>query len=178
MLRRLISAFSWRILSIPIFLKILGIGFLTAVLFSAITLLQTRASTSQIFYQLLEQRTLSMGRSLADTIERPASTGDFFSVMEHLQQAQKTFPEIRYIIVRNQEGKVVASTFGQKVPADLVIKRATLVNVYSRELCPKTSIFIKGSRIASVGEYEPLVGPQTVVIRKGKGTLAALGSAE
>ena len=51
-----------------------------------------------------------------------------------------------------------------KVPADLVIKRATLVNVYSRELCPKTSISVKGSRIASVGEYEPLVGPQTVVM--------------
>jgi signal transduction histidine kinase len=61
-----------------------------------------------------------MGRSLADTIERPASTGDFFSVREHLQEAQKTFPEIRYIIVRNQEGKVIASTFGQNVPADLV----------------------------------------------------------
>jgi len=51
-----------------------------------------------------------------------------------------------------------------KVPADLVIKGATLVNVYSRELCPKTSISVKGSRIASVGDYEPLVGPQTAVI--------------
>jgi signal transduction histidine kinase len=120
MLRRLIAAFSWRILSIPIFHKILGIGFLTAILFGAITLLTIRASTSQILYQLLEQRTLSMGRSLADTIERSASTGDFFSVMEHLQEARKTFPEIRYIIVRNQDGKVVASTFGQNVPVDLV----------------------------------------------------------
>jgi len=51
-----------------------------------------------------------------------------------------------------------------KVPADLVIKSATLVNVYSRELCPKTSISVKGSRIASVDEYEPLIGPQTAVI--------------
>jgi adenine deaminase len=51
-----------------------------------------------------------------------------------------------------------------KVPPDLVIKRATLVNVYSRELCPKTSISVKGSRIASVGDYEPSIGPQTVVI--------------
>lgn len=120
MFRRLMSAFSWRMLSIPIFLKILGIGFLTAVLFAAITLLQTRASASQILYQLLEQRTLSMGRSLADTIERPASTGNFFSVMEHLQTARNTFPEIRYIIVRNPEGKVVASTFGKNIPADLI----------------------------------------------------------
>lgn len=51
-----------------------------------------------------------------------------------------------------------------KAPADLVIKGATLVNVYSRELCPKTTISVKGSRIASVGNFEPLVGPQTVAI--------------
>ncbi len=120
MLRRLLSAFSWRVLSIPIFLKILGIGFLTAILFGAVTLLQTLASTSQILYQLFEQRTFSMGQSLADTIERPASTGDYFSVMEHLQEARKTFPEIRYIIFRDQDGKIVASTFKKNVPADLV----------------------------------------------------------
>ncbi len=51
-----------------------------------------------------------------------------------------------------------------KTPADLVIRGATLVNVYSRELCPNTTISVKGSRVASVGDYEPLVGPRTVVV--------------
>jgi signal transduction histidine kinase len=120
MIRKLISALQWRILSFPIFLKILGIGFLTAVLFGAVTLVQTRSSTSKILYQLLEQRTLSMGRTLTDAIERPASTGDYFAVVRHLQDAQKTFPEIRYIIVRNQGGKIVATTFENSVPPDLV----------------------------------------------------------
>jgi signal transduction histidine kinase len=120
MFRRLISAFSWRVLSTPIFLKIVGIGFMTAIMFGAVTLLQGRVSTAHILYQLLEQRTLSMGRSLADTIARPASVGDFFSVTEHLRAARKTFPEIRYIIVRNQDGKVMASTFEKSVPPDLL----------------------------------------------------------
>ena len=110
----------WRILSFPIFLKILGIGFLTAVLFGAITLLETRSSTSQILYQLLEQRTLSMGRSLADTIGRPASTGDYYAIRRHLQEAQKTFPEIRYIVVRNPDDKIVATTFENRIPPDLL----------------------------------------------------------
>jgi signal transduction histidine kinase len=120
MIRRLIAAFSWRILSIPIFLKILGIGFLTALLFGSVTLLQTRSSVSQILYQLLEQRTLSMGRALADAIQDQASTGNFFAVMRHLQEAKKTFPEIRYIIVRNRDGKIEASTFENGVPDDLL----------------------------------------------------------
>src|SRR5512143_3272564 len=113
MFRRLISAFSWRVLSTPIFLKIVGIGFMTAIMFGAVTLLQSRVITAQILYQLLEQRTLSMGRSLADTIARPASIGDFYSVMQHLEEAKQSFPEMRYIIVRDHNGKVVASTFGQ-----------------------------------------------------------------
>jgi signal transduction histidine kinase len=119
MIRRLVSAFSWRVLSFPIFFKIVGIGFFSAILFGTVTLLQTRASTSQILYQLLEQRTLSMGQVLADTIGRPASTENYFSVMEHLQGARKTFPELRYAIVRDPNGKIVASTFGHNVPADL-----------------------------------------------------------
>jgi len=117
--RTLVSAFKWRILSFPIFLKVLGIGFLTAILFGAVTLLQTRSTTSQILYQLLEQRTISMGRSLADTIGRPASIGDFYSIRRSLQDAQKAFPEIRYIIVRDEYGKIIATTFENGVPPDL-----------------------------------------------------------
>lgn len=51
-----------------------------------------------------------------------------------------------------------------KAPADLVIRGVTLVNVYSRELCPRTTIAVKGSRIASVGDLEPSIGASTVVI--------------
>jgi adenine deaminase len=51
-----------------------------------------------------------------------------------------------------------------KAPADLVIRGATLVNVYSRELCSRTTIAVKGSRIASVGDLEPSIAASTVVI--------------
>jgi hypothetical protein len=97
---------------------------MTAIMFGAVTLLQGRVSTAQILYQLLEQRTLSMGRSLADTIARPASVGDFFSVTEHLREARNTFPEIRYIIVRSQDGKVMASTFEKRSPRSVEIRYA------------------------------------------------------
>jgi len=55
-----------------------------------------------------------------------------------------------------------------KAPADLVIRGATLVNVYSREYRPRTTIVVKGARIAAVGDYEPLVGPKSVVIEAGQ----------
>ena len=120
MFRELASSIRWRILSFPIFLKIVGIGIITALLFGAVTLLQTRATTSEILYQLLEQKTIAVGRSLADAIERPASTEDYYSIRRSLKEAQKSFPEIRYIIVRNHDKKIIASTFDQGVPPDLV----------------------------------------------------------
>jgi len=120
MFRALASSVRWRILSFPIFLKIVGIGIITALLFGSVTLLQTRATTSEILYQLLEQKTIAMGRSLADTIARPASTEDYYSISRHLKEAQKSFPEIRYIIVRNHDRKIVASTFEHGVPPDLM----------------------------------------------------------
>jgi adenine deaminase len=51
-----------------------------------------------------------------------------------------------------------------RAPADLVIKGATLVNVYSRECCPKTTIAVKGAKIAAVGDYESSAGSEPVVI--------------
>ena len=53
MLRALASSIKWRILSFPIFLKIVGIGIITAILFGTVTLLQTRSTTSEILYELL-----------------------------------------------------------------------------------------------------------------------------
>jgi signal transduction histidine kinase len=120
MLRTLASSIRWRILSFPIFLKIVGIGIITALLFGGVTLLQTRTTTSEILYQLLEQKTIAMGRSLADTIARPASTEDYYSIRGHLKEAQKSFPEIRYIIVRNHDMKIISSTFDQGIPPDLM----------------------------------------------------------
>jgi signal transduction histidine kinase len=120
MFKKLLASIRWRILSFPIFLKIVGIGVITAALFGAVTLLQTRFTTSEILYQLLEQKTIAIGRSLADTIERPATTGDYYSVRRHLKEAQKSFPEIRYIIVRNHNKRIIASTFDNAVPSDLL----------------------------------------------------------
>jgi signal transduction histidine kinase len=161
MFGRRISNFKWRILSIPIFFKILGIGFLTAVLFGAVILVQTRSSSSNILYQLLEQRAVSMSRSLADTIERPVSTGDFFSIMSHLQAARKTFPEIRYILVRDQDKKIIASTFENGVPPDLL-------KITSPPHTPGSPVMIFGSSEGLIFDvFSPISGGHLGTIEVG-----------
>ncbi|MBM4050849.1 MAG: HAMP domain-containing protein, partial [Planctomycetes bacterium] len=92
---------------------------LVAVLFGGVTLVLTRASMSGILYQLLEERALSTAHSLSTHLQGPMSTGDWFSVKQKLYASRKTFPDVRYIIVRDRAGRVVASTFLQGVPPDL-----------------------------------------------------------
>jgi len=62
------------------------------------------------------------------------------------------------------KGTEVIDVALHRAPADLVIRNCTLVNVYSRELVPNTTIAVKGSRIAYVGDLEPQVGSCTVVV--------------
>lgn len=119
MFRTLVSTIVWRVRSIPIFFKILGIGFLVAILFGGVTLFQTRASASEVFYELLKRTSLSTALMLAESVETPTSTGDLPTVMRHIREAKEAFPDIRYVIVRNREGHIVASTFEGGIPPDL-----------------------------------------------------------
>ncbi|MBM4044904.1 MAG: hypothetical protein FJ279_07310, partial [Planctomycetes bacterium] len=73
-LARARSAVSFHLLSVPIFVKVIGIGALVAALFGGVTLVLTRASMSGILYQLLEERALSTAHSLSTHLRGPMST--------------------------------------------------------------------------------------------------------
>lgn len=108
-----------RVLSVPIYIKVLGIGALVATLFGGVLILQTRGSLSRVLYQMLREATLSSARSLAADLERPMLTGDMFSVKRKLQATMGMAAQVRYIVVRDQDGRVAAHTFEEAVPADL-----------------------------------------------------------
>lgn len=116
MLRRPLSSFVWRLRSIPIFFKILGIGALVAMLFGSVTLYQTQVGASRFLYGLLEQASLSTAHMLVDTIEAHRTPADLATIVDHLREVRKAFPEIRYILVLDFNGGVVASTFVEGFP--------------------------------------------------------------
>ncbi len=121
--------------------------------------LQTRATTSEILYQLLEQKTIAVGRSLADTIERSASTGDYYSIRRHLKEAQKSFPEIRYIIVRNHDEKIVASTFDKwrAAGSDEIIFTAMPASMHKLRPLAAMKAIIMDIRLPIAGGYAGFV---------------------
>jgi signal transduction histidine kinase len=109
----------WRIMSAPLFVKIMGIGVLVAAVFGSVTLLQIRGTISRALQQMQEQRARSMARTLAADLERPMSTRDLFTVHQKLNRTKKMFPDVRYVVVRDNHGKIVGHTFEKAVPGDL-----------------------------------------------------------
>lgn len=111
---------SRRLLSIPIFWKVLGIGVLVAALFGTVTLWQTHTMTSRILQRDLGQHTLQVARSLSLELERPLLTDDALAIQGELNQYLKMFPETRYIIIRDSDGKIAGHSFAKGVPESLL----------------------------------------------------------
>jgi adenine deaminase len=64
-----------------------------------------------------------------------------------------------------EEIKVLMAAAMGKVPADLLVQHANLVNVYTGEVLPDTTVCVKGKWIAHVGKEVPaVIGAETAVI--------------
>jgi signal transduction histidine kinase len=113
------SRVRWWLLSIPISVKVLGIGILVAAIFGTITLFSTTRAMSQSLYRFLEDRTRDSSAWLAVSMERPMTTGDLATVQRKITQVADASVDVRYIIVRDRAGQILAHTFTRAVPEDL-----------------------------------------------------------
>ena len=111
--------FSW-LFSVPILLKIMGTGMIVAFIFGSVALYQPRASLSRTLYRILEERTISMSMLLASNIERLIVRGDLFTIKRNLMQLMEGNPGLRYVIVEDAKHEIIAHTFEQSVPPNLV----------------------------------------------------------
>lgn len=115
-----LSRLVWRLSSVPIYFKIMGIGSLVAVVFGGITLYQIRSSMVHTLSEMLERRALSTASSLSSRLERPMVTDDLFTVHQLLRRTIESTPDIRYVIVQDPDERIVAHTFAKGVPSDLL----------------------------------------------------------
>jgi len=142
----------WRLLSFPIYFKIMGIGMLTAFIFGGFTLYQVRSYSSAIHYPLLEQRNMSIASSLASHFEQLILTSNWFEIHQMLKQEKNIYPDIRYIIVADPNGKVLTHTFDGAVPGDLLEDSAGKVPLGGRTHVWKSNVGLIIECIAPIAE--------------------------
>ena len=120
MRKPLAARVAWYFLSIPILIKMVGIGAIVAGCFGVITFLSTRNTLKQNLDTALAARTISETESLADYLARPLSIDDIVRVHQILEKTRERHHGILYILVRDPNGKILAHTFDGAVPAELV----------------------------------------------------------
>ena len=119
------STFVTVVSSVSVRTKIMGIVLaLTSVLGFSITL-QVRSTMSETLLAELDNRGHSVVSDLAARSVGPILAHDLAGLHTLLQETLANHPDIRYAFVVDSSGRVLAHTFAEQVPADLLALRPT-----------------------------------------------------
>ena len=108
-----------RILSVPIFVKTLGIGAIVACVFGFAIFINSRISLSQNLYEVLRQNATAETEVLAVQLARPMSIHDIVGVQKIISEVKDLHSDVAYIIIRDADRYVVCHTYDGALPADL-----------------------------------------------------------
>lgn len=146
----------WRLISVPIYVKVFGIGLLISLLFASIAFYVMRSSVLEAHYQARGEMALSLAFALASrleseevTAEPPPEPQDGALVRENrivksvidrdLGETMEAFPSVRYILVQDAKGNILSHglTFPTVAPADLTNRARDLCASCHRSLTPE-----------------------------------------
>ncbi len=118
----LLRTAAWRSFSVPIYVKILGIGFLVTLLFGAVTFYQIQVGVYQTHYKAYGETVLSVATSLAARIEGLVQAGDTAAIDREIDLMMASFVDLRYVLVQGPDGKLQSHgfTFPKEAPPDLL----------------------------------------------------------
>ena len=122
MLIDIIKKASWWSFSVPIYVKILGIGFLVTMLFGVATFYQIRVGVYRTHYKVYGETALSLATSLAARVEGKVRSGELTAIDREVALAMESFPDLRYVIIQEPGGSILSHgyTFPEEAPPDLI----------------------------------------------------------
>lgn len=101
-----------RVLSVPLYVKILGIGLFLTVIFGAVMFFQLRGTQFRIHNQIHLETVYHAAQSLVSRLERLGTLEDTAAVEDEIGEILYTFHNVRYIVVQDVDGHVAAYHFG------------------------------------------------------------------
>ena len=182
--RRWTEKLRWWALSVPIFVKILGIGLLTTVLFGAVAFYQIRMGMLRTHYQIHGEAALSLAMSLAGRLDSLIDSNNIAGMNVEVNRTMGEFPDVRYIVVQNAQGGIVSHgfTFPKEAPADLLGHGGDLCAACHASLSPQEipvdlletspNAQLSSGHLRAYARHEGLILEVTVPI--GGGTLGTV----
>lgn len=112
---------AWRGLTgVSIRYKLLGMVLAVILILGVAVTLQVRTRLVQDLGQELETRGLAIARDLSDDGEELILTQNIFGLYQELRKGLENNPDVRYIFVLDVNSRVLAHSFPQGVPLDLI----------------------------------------------------------
>lgn len=106
----------WWLISVPLYVKVLGIGLLISTLFAGIAFQLERSSVLEAHYRMHGQTAYSVALFIASRLEAVGLSQEA-PVNDELDEAIAAFPSIRYILVRDGQGAMLSHRFAFPAPA-------------------------------------------------------------
>jgi signal transduction histidine kinase len=101
-------------------IKIIGIVLGLVVLLGITVTWQVRQLLSQAMYTQLAEQVVALTRDLAARSTDPILINDLYELHNLLQDTQNNHPNARYVFIIDTDGYVIAHTFGEGFPIDLI----------------------------------------------------------
>lgn len=118
--RRLWARFIPWALSVPVRAKIMGIALGVILLLGFVVIVQVRSTFIERMREELNQRGGAVARDVAGRAVDLILTDNLFALQELVRSTLENNEDVRYVFVVGRDGEVLAHTFGDQFPSDLV----------------------------------------------------------
>ncbi len=108
------------LLSLPVAVKITGVGALVGLLFAAIVGYQVQERIAASLYRDLAASASTSARLMAESLAKPLAVGDLVTVRQVVRRGAGAIRDVSYILVEDLSGDIVAHSFDDDVPPGLV----------------------------------------------------------
>lgn len=106
--------------AVSVRMKIMGIVLALVAVLGIGTTLQVRAMSQQALVARLQEQSVAAGRDLAARATDLILINDLYGLHRLLEETQQNNPDVRYAFIVDEQGKVLAHTFGPGFPEGLV----------------------------------------------------------
>lgn len=118
--------------------KIMGIVFGGTLLLSITLTLQVHHSLTKALEEELRSHGVSIGRDLAGRATDLILVNDLYALRQLLLETQANNPDVRYAFILDPNGQVLAHTFGEGFPLELVGLNQVIPQDYQRTVTVET----------------------------------------
>ncbi len=109
-----------RVTGISIRYKLLGMVLAVILLLGLAITVQVQSQLARDLRQSLEERAITLARDLGEDATDLILTQNIFGLYQELRATLETNPDVRYVFILDAQGQVIAHSFPNRLPPDLL----------------------------------------------------------